>query len=210
MVDDLPCDVANVQNRTSSTPPGTFHAEGTGLLRLAFCNASEFTTYYPAQKRHAGFLVFEQEITDSVTFDFTALYSKRTQVANAGPLTATAVISQPGIVNGVQVGNPYYRCTPALTPCTLAAPSATNASNQRVSFSYGPLLGTDTQRSATSVEVWHVTPQLTAELGGDWQATFLVGHGRSNTTVKRHQGQRRPDRSVQSARPSQRQSIRTI
>lgn len=165
-VTGLSCDVPNVKNSAAAGAPIGHVSGNTVVSGPQYCWQNQWQTFVPAQKRFGLFLAGEQEITDGLKFDVTALLTRRDLVSNDGPITTTATVLS---------GNPNYPTftAPAVNPLP---------GTQTVFYSLGPLLGYDTQSSRVRVEFFNVTPQLTADVGS-WQVRGLVNFGQSKTTV---------------------------
>src|SRR5690242_14452225 len=88
------------------------------------------TTLYPSQRRHAATLSGHQKLSDSLTFSFDALYSKRW--------------------------------------------------SDTFSYATGPAGLTESHFKPT-VQTWSITPDLTADLGGGWQADAFAAYGEDKT-----------------------------
>lgn len=128
-----------------------------------WCPSNEFTTLAQGQERHSGFMVFQQELSDKLRFDMTAFYFHRITRNINGPFTATSTIAP---------GNFYYR------------PIAANpTASQSVTYSLGPVFGTDAARADVTAEVAQITPSLRLELGR-WQVRALMAYGQSTSQTR--------------------------
>ena len=164
MVDDLTCDTSNIQNATAGASQSVIYSGASRVRGASFCAGNGYETYVPSQERNSGFLVFNQELSNSIQLDVTAFYTDRKQVSNTGAFMSTVT---------VQPTNANYLC---ITEFGCTAP-------QRVSFSYGPVLGHDSFYTETVTQVGQITPELTFNFGKDWQARTTFVWGKSDTSV---------------------------
>lgn len=169
-VDDAACPIPNVRAASVTGQFYTHRVQGAGLAAgPQYCNGSAFTTLVPSEELHSGFLTFSQDIGDRLKFEVSALYSHKVQEANTGPFTAVSTVTST---------NPYYRCDLTVTPtCTGAAATQTVASD------FSAIFGNEAGVSRTKIATWQVNPELTADLGGGWQARLSGAYGRSHLTV---------------------------
>ena len=153
------CDAANVLIGTASFTVPTL-APG-----FNSCDSGEDSTITPSVERHNAYAALSQNLSDSVTFDIDALYSRRENLATQGPFRANATNLRPT--------NPYYRQIPGTAA---GAP-------QTVQFNYGAVFGNDAQDNQTVIEVGQVTPAVTIDLGDNWEVRALIGYGESKTST---------------------------
>lgn len=139
-----------VTNGNSLTP-------GTANL----CDQSKNKSYYPEETRQSVMGGFHQSLSDSLEFQLKGYYSNRRDVADNGPLQATAAVTST---------NPNYIST-----------GGGSTASQSVLFDFGPAGG----REVIDTHLWSfgITPSLTWKIGHDWQATALYNYGQSKTTA---------------------------
>jgi iron complex outermembrane receptor protein len=126
------------------------------------CDTNAVTSIFPADNETGLFGSLRQKITDGVEFSMKVLWNTRLQRSRSPMPTATGTIDNT---------NPYFQ-------------SLGGETQQTVQFSFAPFYGKDTQESTNDVQVFQITPQVTAQLPfGDWEATLMGNYGRSYTNT---------------------------
>lgn len=124
-------------------------------------------TVVQAIERHSAFLTFSQDLSDRVRFEVSGFYSQRLAVANGGPFTSALTVPS---------GNPYY-------PSHNITTGGFSGANQTVHFTWAPIYGNKAQRTETNYKMWQVSPEISVDLGGDWQVRLMGAYGKSHVTV---------------------------
>ena len=139
---------------------GTTHAlPGKTPGTLSQTDALDGYSVIPAEVRDSVFAVFNQDLSDSVTFDVRAFYSKRTNdmyIDSANGAWGEEVITS---------ANPFFD-------------PIGNETEHTVRYSYGDLLGIN------YLEEYGITAKLTAELGDNWQVRTLLNWGESENYME--------------------------
>jgi len=166
------CAAPNVTvNGTSYVWSGTGIAAGGPVT----CDLSDDMAIYPENTQHTVFGRFVQDLSDSVHFDVTAMWSRREIVGNGGTLGSGTLGS--GATGDVTLNsgvNSTYR-----------DPGGANAGMaERVLFNYAPLFGPRSNTQETNLTSWSVAPSLTVELGSGWQLRTLFSYGKAVTTSR--------------------------
>jgi iron complex outermembrane receptor protein len=150
------CDLANiiVGGRNFAAP--TF-APGTNV-----CDTTDLTSYVPKVKRQGALASFTQDITDNISIDGKAFWSRR-DTETAGPLLASSVTIRPT--------NPYYQPIGG-------SPTA----NQTASFSFSPALGIGAAPTGSKIEEGGAYAEVKANLSKDWQLRTLFNYSQSDSS----------------------------
>ncbi|WP_447725590.1 TonB-dependent receptor plug domain-containing protein [Sphingomonas koreensis] len=153
-------------NRSFSCTPGNIRiggAAGTFYPMPGFsgtpnrCDTSDYVAIYPRETRHAVFATLDQQLSDSISTNITAYFSRRKT------LTSEATLTGSGPINST---NPYFRPGPA------------GQTSYDVFFDFGPVFGIG-RTSPQRFDSWGVTPTFEADLGGGWHLRGLANYGRS-------------------------------
>jgi iron complex outermembrane receptor protein len=121
------------------------------------CDNSEDSTIYPNEERHSVLVGLTQQLADGIELQSKAFYTRRLNVSDGGPLTATAVIAPT---------SPFYRSTG----------DANAGRNQTININLNPVL-TSSSDQIVKLETWGISHDLTAELGGGWRIRGLFNYG---------------------------------
>ncbi|MET0181005.1 MAG: TonB-dependent receptor, partial [Novosphingobium sp.] len=170
------CPTANV---TVGGQP--FIPSGTGLASgFTACDTSDNAAIYPVNTLHTAFGRLTQDLSDSITFDVSALYASRKIRGNGGTLgtgalgsgaAGQATLCPIGTVTAGCLQSAFYRPAPGL--------SAT--ASETVRFDYTPLFGPRAAIQPTDLESYSVTPSLSIDLGSGFQLRTLFSYGRAFT-----------------------------
>ncbi|MHA4838220.1 TonB-dependent receptor [Sphingopyxis sp. MSC1_008] len=151
---------------SNSCAPGTILVGSTtyalpGLVAgsVNSCDTSDNAAFIPAQQRHSVFAGLNNELSDNVSIDIRAFYTRRETQSFSDQFRASRTIT---------AANPNF------------IPAFPGNASQTINFSYGPVVGASSQNSTTLNE-WGVTPEMTFKLGGDWRLRVLGNYGRSVT-----------------------------
>jgi iron complex outermembrane receptor protein len=175
------CDLANIQvgsqwypltSNTVSTAPGSLKNAVTGPFpglnsvtnagSLNRCDTNSYSSLFPREEQNTFFGQFHQQIIPGVEFSTKLLWSTRLDSARNAELSATNI--------AIDTTNPYFQ-------------SINGETTQNVSFAFGPFMGSQSLTDYNNIQVFMITPKLTADLPfGDWQANLMFNYGRSNTT----------------------------
>jgi iron complex outermembrane receptor protein len=148
------CDVGNIAAN------GTTYRMDTrvpGSLNL--CDLTALGNIAPEEHSFSGFLSFHQKLADNLTFEMKGLYGDRTTKSRSAQLTGTNAI--------ITANNPFFRPVAGET-------------SQVVNFSFAPYLGARAVANS-HIKQYSVTPQLTWDVGNDWQIKALYNRGYSIT-----------------------------
>jgi iron complex outermembrane receptor protein len=147
------------------------------------CDQSDNTTVYPDTDQNNAFARIQQDFTDSLSFDMTALWARRESEMNGGTLgsdnfrsaTTSSVTYVPVGTTPAQgqVANSLYRPIPG---------DATGVRPQTITFNYEPAFGPRSLTQKTELETTELAPSLTFSLPGDWQIRALTSYGESKVT----------------------------
>lgn len=168
--------VIETQPNLGFCPQGTVYtANGATVLSpIPFvpCSTVDGGTMLPEETRQTFFFGVNQEVTDRVTFNMTAFYTRREAEGlldlNKGRAEATVCSALIGPACAAAGGTLY----PAYA--TVGGELA-----QRVRFSFNDV---QDPRSTNELDVYQISPELTVKLGGDWQVRGLLSWGESETT----------------------------
>ena len=128
------------------------------------CDVSDGSTIYPAERRHSFFAGLSEDLGSSLHFEVRGLYTDRSFIT----------AEDPNARNFIEVGQAITPANPFYTP----VPNDTGSQN--VSFSFA---GVADPHGATKITEWGVTPTLTWDIGGAWQARLMGNYGQSKTTA---------------------------
>ncbi len=130
------------------------------------CDTTDITSTLPEQERRTLFASLNQEITQTISFDFVGYFSKR-DVDFRGETAGTSTgVSGSGRVTSE---NPFF------TP--VAGEDAHD-----VMFSYDQAVGGAAQNEG-DYESYNVIPELTMALWNDWQGVLTVNYGASDNSA---------------------------
>lgn len=136
------------------------------------CDTTDDQTLQPKQTRHSVFAGLHQEIMNSIEFDVRGFYTTRkvrgrsdSENAGSGGGGVTATI------------RPVLLPLPVGTPFPGYIPVAGDTGLQQVAFNYDGLID-DTLKN--DLNVFQITPSVTAPLGGGWQLRVLGSYGQSS------------------------------
>ncbi len=152
------------------TSNGTSYIVSGGALvpgTAAKCDPSDDVTYFPRATTHNVYARLNQDLSDWLSFDVTALWARRDTLTNAGTLGQASFQSATAGSVTLQPGNPYY------------LPGGPAGFSQTVAFDYSPVAGSASMPRRTVLNTFQVVPQLTFKVGGDWQVRALFSYGRS-------------------------------
>lgn len=148
---EIQCSPGNVQ------AAGVFYAQpGVTANTLNQCDASDYSSLYPAYTRHSVFAGLTQQLSDAIRIDFRGFYTNRKTLIEKGPHRYSASVS------AAQARAPY---------ATLGA--------QTVFGQIGP---NNANQLDIGLETWGITPTITADIGGGFQLRVLGSHGESLAT----------------------------
>jgi iron complex outermembrane receptor protein len=137
------------------------------------CDLSDDMGIYPESTLHTAFGRLVQDLSDSIHFDVTALYSRREIDGQGGTLGSGTLGGGTGDVT-LTATNPNYR-----------DPGGANAGlPERVLFNYAPLFGSRSNTQETDLTSWSVAPSLAVDLGSGWQARLLFSYGSATTETR--------------------------
>jgi iron complex outermembrane receptor protein len=126
------------------------------------CDTNALTSTYPSVNQTGIFGSVRQEIADGIVFDTKMVWNTRYQFSLNPALSSTQTITS---------ANPFFQ-------------SIAGETSQRVQFSFEPYLGKNQRRTQNTVQVFQISPRLTAALPfGDWEAVWTGNYGRSSTNA---------------------------
>jgi iron complex outermembrane receptor protein len=134
----------------------TYALPGRAPGTLNRCDQTDYAAIYPREERHSVFAGLNQELSDSITFNLSAYWSRRDTVHR------TAQSSQSGAIT---IANPYFRPIGAEL-------------GHGVAFAFDDVFG-PANISPSRFTSFGVSPSLDFELGGGWQLRTLANFGRS-------------------------------
>lgn len=137
------------------------------------CDPSDDVDLFPSEKQDSVFARLTQNLSDSLKFDVSAYYSRRTSTAVGVPLAMGSTVTVRSPVTNPATGNFYYRNV-------AADPNA----NQVISYNYVPAFGRDAFKGTNAFEQWGVTPTFTANLDDNWQLRAMFNYGRSHSSYQ--------------------------
>jgi iron complex outermembrane recepter protein len=159
----------------------TYTTSGAGLAQTGpiTCDFAQDVALFPAAKAHNVFGSFFQQLDDNLRFDVKFYYASRQIDGNNGLLgngqlgtgAETAVTLQPSNIN--------YRPFPV--------GDVNFGLAQTVRFSLANVAGARSATQETNLDTWNITPQLTYNLGGDWQVRALFNYGRGTVDFRNAQ-----------------------
>lgn len=129
------------------------------------CDITDDQTLYPRETRHSIFGGLSQELGEGLEFDIRAYYTRRESIGRSDPED-----------NGSGGAGVTATVTPATFPGYI--PVAGDTGTQIVAFNYAGLIDT---RQPNELEVYQITPSVTAQLGSGWQLRALASYGQSST-----------------------------
>lgn len=143
------------------------------------CDFAQDAAIYPRVESHNVFGSLYEQLSDSLRFDVKFYYAKRDIDGNNGTLGNGQLGTGAETTVTLQPTNPNYLPLPAGDP-NFGLP-------QTVRFSLAPILGARSATQETNLETWNVTPQLTYNIGGDWQVRALFNYGRGTVDFRNAQ-----------------------
>jgi len=150
--------------RSSACEYGTFEVNGTvysgptpsPVATAPLCETSDGTSLVPKEERYGLFGYLEQDLSDSLSLNIDAFYSRRDteSYTDIGSIPVSFTID---------AGNPYFV-------------SVDGETSQEVSFDYSRALG-ESRITPQTFELWQVTPSLAWNIDDNWQlrAEFIYG-----------------------------------
>lgn len=165
---DLECPAPNL--RVAASPGGAttmYRSLTSGPNTGNECDLTDETALFPEQERHSVYAGLNQQLNDWLEVDVKAFYYRKKSLftlgqysgsVNLGPsfLAAFGFVTSPFDVN--LTGSPFE--------------------TKSVNFALGP---DNTSDQVVTLDSWGITPTLTADLGGSWQARALVGYSESKS-----------------------------
>jgi iron complex outermembrane recepter protein len=152
---------------------------GTSIVRgLSACDPSDDQSFYPESTLHNVYARFTQDMNDWLSFDMTALWARRETLVSGGTIGSGNLGAGTGSAT-LTAASPFYR--PVTDPTD---PNFGLNLPQTVQFNFEPVLGRRSNRQRTTLETFHVTPQLTMKLGSDWQVRAMASYGDALVTYK--------------------------
>lgn len=141
-------------------------APGAGVFGIGSgCDQNSAGTFLPRQDRLSVFAQVSQEIADNIDFRATAYFTKRDIELTSYPRGFTSA------------------APPVVLPDPSSAPVGTViAFDNGVGFSFGANDAYVNTPSRIGLETYGITPQLTINLGGDWQVVNSAHIGRSTNS----------------------------
>jgi iron complex outermembrane receptor protein len=150
---------SGASTRTFTGTNGTFVPNVT-----TFCDVSDYAAQIPEVERHGVFASLTQELSDWLSVDLGAFYSKRTTRAR-GQFTGSSV--------SITSSNFYYT----------QIPGTTAGATQSVNLSFAPALGGDQLISGTDISEWGAKAEFKANLTENWQLRTLFNYSQSNSSL---------------------------
>jgi len=148
------CDLANVTAAGVTYAAPSFTRATTNL-----CDTTALGNIAPEEHLYSVFTSITQDITDTLKFEMKGIVSDRVTKSRSAQLTgANAIINNT---------NPFFR-------------SMAGETTQTVNFNFAPYLGRR-QVARNEIKQYTVTPQLTWDIGNDWQIKALYNRGWSQT-----------------------------
>ena len=129
------------------------------------CDLTDDRVIFPQERRDSLFVSFEQELNDWLTFDLRTWYTTRLDKSDLG-------IGSTNRFQTITASNAYFQ------PIT-GAPGET----QTVYYNFGSSPGYDSM-NRVEMETYALVPQLTADLGNDWQARGFVNYSFTETNSR--------------------------
>lgn len=120
------------------------------------CDQTDYAAIYPREKRHSVYAGLTQDLSDAITFNLTAYWSRR------NTMHRTAQSSMSGTITAT---NPYFSPIGAET-------------SQNIAVSFDSAFGPSND-SPSSFASYGITPSFDFELGGGWQLRTMANFGRS-------------------------------
>jgi iron complex outermembrane receptor protein len=160
------------QNGYPSATPGSLAANVSGPFgavdpvtnagSINRCDTNVNTSIFPATNTTGIFGSFRQRIADGIEFSTKMLWNTRLQFSR---------IPVPFTTQTIRNTNPYFQ-------------SLAGETSQSVQFSFADYLGRSQNTFNNSVQVFQVTPQLTAALPfKDWEMVLTGNYARSSTNT---------------------------
>lgn len=141
-------------------------APGTGVFPVGDpCDISGKSALLPEQQRDNVYGSIAQDFSDNISFGVKAYYMNRLTTYSRYPLGDSITGQTPtelGLV-GEETGELYDQ--PA------------------VGFSYAPNAAYRHRKQEVEIETWGITPELTIDLGSNWQSRNILHFGRSENSV---------------------------
>jgi iron complex outermembrane recepter protein len=143
-------------------------APGAGTFPVGTpCDATSAGSYSPRQKRTNVYGALSQEFGDAIDLRVTAYFSKRDTALHSFPRGFTAAGSP--LNTGALVGAAFPG---AAVGSLTAIPGGT-------SFSFGVNPAYVNEPTRIGFETWGITPELTFDMGSDWQVRGSLHYGQS-------------------------------
>lgn len=140
--------------------PGLNTVTNAGSLNR--CDTNSVTSTFPSLNQTGVFGSFRQELGSDIIFTTKMLWNTRYQFSLGPQLSSTQTITS---------ANPFFQ-------------SLGGETSQRVQFGFDDALNNKQRKTTNSVQVFQITPQLTAPLHfSDWEITLWGNYGRSSTNA---------------------------
>jgi iron complex outermembrane receptor protein len=156
-------------------------ASGGALAQTApiTCDFAQDVAILPRLESHNVFGSFYQQLDENLRFDVKFYYANRKIDGNNGLLGNGQLGTGAETVVTLQPTNPNYRPLPV--------GDVNFGLAQAVRFSLAPVIGGRSATQETNLDTWNITPQLTYNLGSDWQARALFNYGRGTVDFRNAQ-----------------------
>jgi iron complex outermembrane receptor protein len=142
-----------------TTGGATYALQGRVRGTLNLCDATELGNIAPEEHLYSVFTSITQEIAEGLRFDMKGIWSDRLTKSRSAQLTGANLT--------INRNNPFFQPIGA-------------ENSQVVNFNFAPYLGAR-QVATSEIKQYTITPELTLDLPGDWQAKALYNIGWSQT-----------------------------
>lgn len=165
-------------NRVFNCTPGNIqvdHDSNPGTPRVNYpmpsftgapnrCDGTDYLDIYPRETRHSVFASLDQDLSDGITANITAYYSRRDTETSEATLTGN------GAINST---NPYFIPGPA-----------GGETGYNVAFNFAPVFGNGVV-SPQRFDSWGITPTFDIDVGSNWNVRLMGNYGHSwNNTIQ--------------------------
>lgn len=159
--------VRQISNNAGYCSPGTIQANGTTYSvatrapgTMSTCDNTDYQSFWPRVSRHSVVAGLNQELSDSITLDARAFYTRR-EITNFRDFTLSGAQTLQ-----VTNANPYFQTIAGETTQTVL----TNFN------------GAIDSTLRNQLDTYELRATVTADLGAGWQMRFLANYGASKTT----------------------------
>ncbi len=170
------CSPGNVTvgNVASNIPAQVYAINASGALVAGTtnqCDESDSAAIYPSEKRHSVLAGLNQELSDSLTFDVKAFYTRRNVHFGGGQFRTTVRLGPSFLASFGFLPSPIFNTHKVSQPSFLQG-----FETQTLYTAVGNENSNQTDNQLTT---YGIAPSFTAKLGENWQMRWISSYGES-------------------------------